>query len=119
MGRHELRDAAGEPVFGEAAKFSGGGGRHSKDVIEAPTERILTGTIEWITTPSAELHKLGDTQPIPIVDMEAEKRRAADIALQRPNHGTAPNEGAGTWKPPMTYEELEWLLQKMRRKWNL
>jgi len=119
MGRHELRDAAGELVFGEAVKFAGGGGRHSRGVIEAPTERIITGTIEWFTRPPSELRAPDYTRPIPIVDIEAEKRRAADIALQRPNHGTAPHEGAGTWKPPMTYEELEWLLQKMRRKWNL
>ncbi|MFF5985892.1 hypothetical protein [Prauserella flavalba] len=87
--------------------------------MEAPTERILAAALEWITTPAAELHSLVDTQPIPVVDVEAEKKHAADIAFSRPKPGTAPSEGSATWKPPLTYEELARVLQGLRQKWKM
>ncbi|NKQ55608.1 hypothetical protein HFP15_22245 [Amycolatopsis sp. K13G38] len=78
-----------------------------------------------LDTPTEELPAVLATEPIwPTVDMdaldiEAEKARAAQVAVQQPEPGQAPRRGAGSWQPPMTPTELEHLLQRMRKKWNM
>lgn len=121
MGRHELRDGVGQPVIGTASHHSG---RHSAEVMDAPTVRFFFDERELLATPTEELPAIVDTQPIwpsedDLAEIGAEVARAAEVALQgeelQPNAG----EGPGGWRPPMTAEELGELLLLMRKKWSM
>lgn len=126
VGRHDLHDDNQNPVIGTGEKF-GRGGRHRRDVMdaptdliprvapvdsEAPTERILTDALRWFETPAAELRTLVDTQPIPQFpttdpdrEEQVEREQARDVALNRTP--TAIN--------PRDPEHLALVLKKLQR----
>ncbi|WP_435159126.1 hypothetical protein [Amycolatopsis sacchari] len=121
MGRHELRDGVGRPVIGVASHHSG---RHSAEMMDAPTIRFFFDERELLAAPTEELPAIVDTQPIwptedDLADIEAEVARAGEVALQREEPQSDAGRGPGGWRPPMTAEELGELLRLMREKWNM
>lgn len=79
MGRHDLQDEDRNPVTGTGETF-GRGGRHSRDLLEsptdviplvspvdpeAPTDRFWADALYWLDVPADGSWMLADTQPIP------------------------------------------------------
>lgn len=127
MRRHELRDGAGEPVIGTPNTYRSGG-RHRRqrpqvynadvagtdEPAGAPTDRILTEPLRWLQTPTEELWTLVDTQPIPVITHD---EPAFNEALpQRVPHQASGSSGG--WEPPLDHDQLEHLLEAMKRKWR-
>jgi hypothetical protein len=122
VGRHELRNLAGEPVVGPHTPFSHSNGRHHQDPEEAadtdtPTERILSEPLRWLLTPAEELCSLVNTEPMPAITAGAQQDADRPLSLPRrePRRRADP---PGRWEPPMTGEQLGSLLAAMKRKWQ-
>lgn len=92
--------------------------------MEATTVSFFAFERALLVTPTEELPTVLDACPEwPTVDMDdpnvkAERQRAADVAIQRPQSGRAPQQGPSQWQPPMTGDELANVLELMRKKWN-
>lgn len=80
MGRHDLLDDDRNPVTGTGETY-GRGGRHSRDLLDsptdvipqvdsvdpgAPTDRFFVDVLRWLDTLIDGSGTLADTQPIPI-----------------------------------------------------
>jgi hypothetical protein len=121
-GRHELRDADGTPVTGPGDTF-GPGGRHSRTLMDEPTELIFLDPLRYRSASDAELPASVGSRLMPpgTADTEsADTGDAEDAAGELPKrrgwHGPW-EHGAGTWTPPKTTDELADLLDNLRR-WN-
>lgn len=110
MGRHELRNCDDYPIAAITSEPVAGG-LHSRELMEAPTVRALADALAVLTAPTEELHTLMDTPPARL------PTRTPTPLPARPRDG--PRAGEGTWEPPLTYEELEHLLHRMKTTWQM
>ncbi|WP_345601324.1 hypothetical protein, partial [Saccharopolyspora rosea] len=125
--RHDRRDEQ-NPVA-RTDQTHGQAGRHSRDLLDAPTERIprivpdsemptdriLSEPLRWLETPADELFTLIDTQPMPQFpttdrdgtdnEEQAERMRAWDVAMVRTTSHIDPRDP----------DHLALLLNKLRR----
>lgn len=130
VGRHDLRDDDQNPVIA-TGETNGQGGRHSRDVMDAPTDviprvadapeartdRIFADAMRWLETQADDLWTLTDTQPIPLPqfpttdpdapdsEVQVERERARDVALNRTPSRIDPRDP----------EHLALLLDKLQR----
>lgn len=121
-GRHELRDADGAPVTGPGDTF-GLGGRHSRTLMDEPTELIFLDPLRYWPASDAELPaSVGrrlmrpSTADTETADTDVAEDAASELPKRRGWQGPW-DRGAGTWTPPKTTGELADLLDNLSR-WN-